>query len=186
MNRPALSIGWVVLGVLTLATVGCGAPTPIDQDSLRRFNRDRRVVYYVEGTGGWTTSPYESVRDGLHDAGVVHEVRNFDWHFGLPYVFVFNPALLMQASVLKIVTVIVVLVTAVVFYAGALSGFLFRPLYMAERGGVFAVAVALTVLCAFPDAVNSLAVRLIAVALFLWLVVKPFLLRMRRRAHAPA
>lgn len=90
MKRPALSIGWVVLGVLALATVGCGAPTPIDQDSLRRFNRDRRVVYYVEGTGGWTTSPYESVRDGLHDAGVVHEVRNFDWHFGLPYVFVFN------------------------------------------------------------------------------------------------
>jgi len=53
--------------------------------------------------------------------------------FLIPYVFVFNPALLMRGTPLEIITVTLVLLVVVLFFAGALSGYFFRPLNWSGR-----------------------------------------------------
>lgn len=75
---------------LMAGCAGVTRPVPPDSQKLAAFNRRPTVLYFVEGNGGFSTSPYRAFRDGMRDAGVTHEVRNFDWHFGLPYIVTFN------------------------------------------------------------------------------------------------
>lgn len=80
--------------------------------------------------------------------------------FLIPYVFVFNKALLMEGSPLEIITVTVVLVVAVLFFAAALSGYFFKPLNIGWRILLFVLAALTTVLCGLPEVLNSPMVRI--------------------------
>ena len=83
--------------------------------------------------------------------------------FLIPYVFVFNPALLMQGTVLEILTVTGFLLVAILFFAGALSGYFFKVLNTGFRTLLFVLAVVTTYLCARPDLINSPLARVLGV-----------------------
>ena len=83
--------------------------------------------------------------------------------FLIPYVFVFNPALLMQGTVLEILTVTGFLLVAILFFAGALSGYFFKVLNTGFRIPLFVLAVVTTYLCARPDLINSPLARVLGV-----------------------
>ncbi len=79
--------------------------------------------------------------------------------FLIPYVFISNKALLMQGSPMAIVTVTLGLLTAVVLFAGALSGYFLRSLNQAVRVSLFFLALGVTFVCTQPAVLNSMAVR---------------------------
>ena len=107
--------------------------------------------------------------------------------FLIPYVFIYNPALLMRGSVMEILTVVLALLAAVVFFAAALSGYLFQPLNSAARAAVMLAAVAMTVLSAYREVLNFPVVRVLVFLLFLALTVLPFWIRRRdERAALPS
>ncbi len=81
--------------------------------------------------------------------------------FLIPYVFVFNPALLMEGSIFEILTVIGGLIIAIIFFAGALSAFFFTPMNIPSRLLLFCLAGGVTVLCTQPDIVNMIWGRLL-------------------------
>ncbi|MFW6055481.1 MAG: TRAP transporter permease [Thermodesulfobacteriota bacterium] len=64
--------------------------------------------------------------------------------FLIPYIFIYNQALLMQGTVLEIATIAAVLLISVILLAGAMSGYLFYRLNAPLRvlGFVFSLAVA--------------------------------------------
>ncbi|MCG8567878.1 MAG: TRAP transporter fused permease subunit, partial [Desulfobacterales bacterium] len=94
--------------------------------------------------------------------------------FLIPYVFVSNKALLMQGSVLEIATVTLGLLTAVVLFAGALSGYFFKSVGQAVRVGLFGLALGVTFVCTQPDLVNSLPVRGLIFAFLGLMLVRMF------------
>ncbi|WP_022666327.1 TRAP transporter permease [Desulfospira joergensenii] len=79
--------------------------------------------------------------------------------FLIPYVFISNPALLMEGSFLEILTVVLGLVLATLFFAGALSAFFIRPLKIPGRLVLFCLAGGVTLLCTRPDILNLFVVR---------------------------
>jgi TRAP-type uncharacterized transport system fused permease subunit len=97
--------------------------------------------------------------------------------FLIPYVFVFNPALLMRGTPLEIITVTVVLLVVVLFFAGALSGYFFRPLSLGWRVLLFILAGLTTFLCAMPDLVNSPMVRILAILVMAGILFRPLWLK---------
>lgn len=84
--------------------------------------------------------------------------------FLIPYVFVFNPALLLKGTLMEILTVCLVMFIALLFFAATLSGFYVHRLHTPGRFCFFLIAFGLTVLCAMPDVVNLPIVRGAAVA----------------------
>lgn len=74
--------------------------------------------------------------------------------FLIPFVFVFNPALLMQGSAFEIFSVTSGLILAIIFFAGALSGFFIRPLSKIMQVALLVVAGLITFLCATPSILN--------------------------------
>ena len=106
--------------------------------------------------------------------------------FLIPYVFVFNPALLMKGTVMEILTVVLVLIVAIFLFAGALSGYLFRPLNnLLFRLLVLVSAGLVTLVCATPDLVNSYLVRLPATIMVLALMCRPLWERFKAGRTAP-
>ena len=95
--------------------------------------------------------------------------------FLIPYVFVFNPALLMQGTSLEIITVVLGLLLAIIFFAGALSGYFMKPLSLWLRVALFILAGITTFVCATPDLLNSPMVRLGLVLVLSYLVFKPLI-----------
>ncbi|RLB89139.1 MAG: C4-dicarboxylate ABC transporter permease [Deltaproteobacteria bacterium] len=83
--------------------------------------------------------------------------------FVIPYVFVFNQALLMQGTSLEIITVTLMILIAIIFFAGALSGYLFKPLNLGYRIGFFILSGLTTFLCARPELVNSPLTRTLGI-----------------------
>ena len=94
--------------------------------------------------------------------------------FLIPYVFVSNKALLMQGTVMEIVTVTLGLVVAVVLFAAALSGYFFKSVAMVIRVGLFAIALGVTFVCTQPALVNSVPVRGIILAFLGFMLVRMF------------
>jgi TRAP transporter 4TM/12TM fusion protein len=82
--------------------------------------------------------------------------------FLIPYIFVFNQALLMRGTPLEIITVTLMLLVAIIFFAGALSRYFVRPLSRVFQVLLFALAAATTFLCAKPDLINSSTVRILS------------------------
>ncbi|HCY85536.1 MAG TPA: C4-dicarboxylate ABC transporter permease, partial [Desulfobacteraceae bacterium] len=104
--------------------------------------------------------------------------------FLIPYVFVYNPALLMQGSPAAIITVCAGLMLSIFFFAGALSGYFFTSLGPISRLALFLMAAGVTWCCAIPNLVNSAPVRLIIVALLAFLAIRPIRQRFRTASRA--
>jgi TRAP transporter 4TM/12TM fusion protein len=83
--------------------------------------------------------------------------------FFIPYVFVFNQALLMRGTLIEIITVTLILLVAIIFFAGALSGYFFKPLNLVSRIILFALAGLTTYLCANSELLNSPIMRFLGV-----------------------
>jgi TRAP transporter 4TM/12TM fusion protein len=71
--------------------------------------------------------------------------------FIVPYVFVYNEALLLQGSVVGILTVTILLLICVILSAGGLSGYLFRSMNLVGQIVTLAFAVGAAMLCTKPD-----------------------------------
>lgn len=93
--------------------------------------------------------------------------------FLIPYVFVFNKALLMQGSVLEIITVSAVLLLAVLFFAGALSGYFFKTIGFLWRAVLFILATLTTYLCTLPSLLNSPMIRFTGIIILLMILSTP-------------
>jgi hypothetical protein len=70
----------------------------------------------------------------------------------------------MQGSVLEIVSVVLGLLLAITFFAGALSRYFFVPLNRPQQAVLLALAVGIGMICAIPAVLNSFPVRLLMVA----------------------
>jgi hypothetical protein len=70
----------------------------------------------------------------------------------------------MQGSVLEIVSVVLGLLLAITFFAGALSRYFFVPLNRPQQAVLLALAVGTGMVCAIPAVLNSFPVRLLMVA----------------------
>jgi len=99
--------------------------------------------------------------------------------FLIPYVFVFNQALLMQGTPMEIITVFTGLLVAIIFFAGALSGYFFKPLNFGLRIILFALAGLATFVCARPDLINSPMIRILVIGILLGVLFRPFWLKSR-------
>ena len=87
--------------------------------------------------------------------------------FLIPYVFIYNPALLMRGSLLSILTLVVLLLAAVLLMGGGLTGFLGRSLGAGERAGLLVTSAGITALCTQAELLNLPAAKgagLVAVA----------------------
>ncbi len=95
--------------------------------------------------------------------------------FIVPYVFVYNEALLMQGSVVGILTVTILLLICVILSAGGLSGYLFRAMNFVGRIVTLGFAIGAAVLCTKPDLTDQplmLATSVAALVVFSILVFR--------------
>ncbi len=99
--------------------------------------------------------------------------------FLIPYVFVFNQALLMRGTPLEIITVTLMVLIAIIFFAGALSGYFFKPLNLIFRVGLFVLAGLTTFLCAQPDFLNSPMIRILGMLVLAGILLRPLWLKFR-------
>jgi len=83
--------------------------------------------------------------------------------FLIPYVFIYNRALLLQGSTAEIVSLVLVLLVSIVLLAGALSGYLGRRLPEIPRLLILGLAVAIALAGTSPEVVNLWMVRLLSV-----------------------
>jgi TRAP transporter 4TM/12TM fusion protein len=83
--------------------------------------------------------------------------------FLIPYVFVYNQALLMRGKPLEIITVTLMLIVAIIIFAGALSRYFFKPLNRFFQILLFVLAGLVTFLCTKPDLLNLPAIRTIGI-----------------------
>ena len=99
--------------------------------------------------------------------------------FLIPFVFVFNPALLMDGSFVEILQVMILLLAAVVLLAGGLTGYFMKSLGLLGRLALLAGAAGVTVLCARPDLLATGYIRTVSFGLGLagigWLFLPRFL-----------
>ena len=97
--------------------------------------------------------------------------------FIIPYVFVFNPALLMRGTPLEIITVVLGLILGIIFFAGALSGYFFKPLNFISTIVLLVLAALTTYLCARPDVINTSLARISIIAVLSAILVWPLWLK---------
>jgi TRAP-type uncharacterized transport system fused permease subunit len=86
--------------------------------------------------------------------------------FIVPYVFVYNEALLMQGNVIGILTVCCLLLICVILSAGGLSGFLFKK--MGNLGRIITICLAMVAafLCSFREMTHQPMMLLAAFGVF--------------------
>ena len=94
--------------------------------------------------------------------------------FVIPFIFVYNNAMLMQGGFLDIVPLVVILVAAVSLYAAGLTGYLGGVLSSGKRLLVIGVATLLLILAAHPELVSHPVTLIIVVLLLALVVLKSF------------
>ena len=94
--------------------------------------------------------------------------------FLIPYIFIYNEALLMRGTIAEIVTVVAGVVLAMICILASFSGYLFTKISWVARIGVGALAVAFIIVCAMPDILNMFSVRIIMLLLLLFFFFRPF------------
>lgn len=99
--------------------------------------------------------------------------------FMIPYIFIYNQALLMRGTTLEIVTVTLMMLVVIIFLAAALSGYFLRPLKLAYRLLLAVLAGVVTFLCARPDIINSVPARIVGLLIlaaplsrYLWMKMR--------------
>ncbi len=105
--------------------------------------------------------------------------------FLIPYIFIYNDALLMRGTFFEIVTIIIGLLLAVIFSAAALSSYFYKELNVAGRIAAAMLAIAVTILCSLPEIVNGFFVRTILLIAFLLVAFMPSYIRKRQNAAIP-
>ena len=94
--------------------------------------------------------------------------------FLIPYVFVFNQALLMRGTALEIITLVIFLFIGAAVLSMSMSGFAHRPLNLFERAVLFVLALSVTFLGAHQEwAGNPLVMTfsfVLAAAFITWIV----------------
>ncbi len=93
--------------------------------------------------------------------------------FLIPYVFIFNPALLMRGTLFEILTVTLWLLVTVIFFAGALSGYFIKSLNIGWRVSLFIIAGLTAFLCTIPELVNTPLVRVLGILVLAGTVLGP-------------
>jgi len=68
---------------------------------------------------------------------------------------------------------------AIIFFAGALSGYFFKPLNLGLQITLFALAGLTTFVCAKPDLINSPMFRILGILILAGIVLRPFWLKSR-------
>ena len=101
--------------------------------------------------------------------------------FLIPYVFIYNEALLMRGAFFEIATIVITLLLAIIFFAAALSGYFYKNLNFGIRIGAALVAIAITFLGSLPEIVNLTVVRIILVMLLLVIALKSFYSHKRQK-----
>ena len=94
--------------------------------------------------------------------------------FLIPYIFIYNDALLMRGTIGEIVTVVAGVVLAMICILASFSGYLFTKISWVARIGIGALAVAFVIVCAMPDMLNMVVVRMIIFMLLLSFFLRPF------------
>jgi TRAP-type uncharacterized transport system fused permease subunit len=96
--------------------------------------------------------------------------------FLIPLIFIYNPALLLNGTLVEIISLVLVLLIAVVFLSAALTGYFFTILSLFQRTIMAAAAIGAFVFCAHPDLVGRpvtlAAATLAIVGFFVWLFLR--------------
>jgi len=92
--------------------------------------------------------------------------------FIIPYLFIYNNALLLRGSVLEIFTVCILLLSSVVLLSGGLMGYFVRRLNILERFVLIFFAAGLMFLNMNPSNINFMLAGIIVIALMVMGVVK--------------
>ncbi len=101
--------------------------------------------------------------------------------FIIPYIFIYNQALLMRGGVLSVITLVVILSAAVVLMGGGLTNYFFRPLSNLEGALLTACALGLAWLCTNPELLALPAVSISVCLIALGACVAFFMSRKRGR-----
>lgn len=84
--------------------------------------------------------------------------------FIIPYIFVFNPALLLNGSPLEIITLVIIVLYAVITLASAFHGYLHRRLNRVEQGLMGIVSAALIFMSCNLTIMHNMAVQIAILA----------------------
>ena len=94
--------------------------------------------------------------------------------FIVPYIFMYNPALLLRGSVSEIFSVTVLLMSTVILLASGLTGYLTRKLNILERIILIAIAVGLIMINTNPSLINLTLAEIIVIILIIVEIFKKF------------
>lgn len=97
--------------------------------------------------------------------------------FIVPYIFMYNPALLLRGSVSEIFSVTVLLMSTVILLASGLTGYLTRKLNVLESVILIVIAVGLAILNTRSSTINLTVAGIIVITLIIIKIVK----QIRRR-----
>lgn len=92
--------------------------------------------------------------------------------FFIPYVFIYNQALLMQGTVVEIVTVFVLMMTACYFFAASLSNYFNKKLQFWQRALFFAIGLFLVFTNTIPTYYDTIIAGLIITFILTYLVYR--------------
>lgn len=88
--------------------------------------------------------------------------------FLIPFIFVFNPGILLIGSTFEIITATAILLFGTYLFAGSMAGFLFLPLSKVERLVLFLAAISLIV----PEMVTDIIGFAVGTAMIVYLLIK--------------
>ncbi len=94
--------------------------------------------------------------------------------FLVPYLFIYNPALLMQGPLIEILTVFILLLFATYFLAAGLSNFFFQRLKYWQRAIVISIGIFLVVINIVPSFYDTVLAVVLVIAVFVNWVLKQF------------
>jgi TRAP-type uncharacterized transport system fused permease subunit len=96
--------------------------------------------------------------------------------FVVPYIFIYNQALLLKGNLLETISLVLVLLIAIVFLSAALTAYFFRRLSLIERVAMGAAATGAIILGANRSLVGRpitfAATLSVALAFLLWVVLR--------------
>lgn len=105
--------------------------------------------------------------------------------FIIPYIFVFNPALLLRGSVLEVLTLMVVVIYAVITLASAFRAYFHRKLNTIERSVMGIIAAALIIMSCNLTIMHNMAVQLAILASAGLVVVLFVIAKVKARVSTP-
>jgi TRAP transporter 4TM/12TM fusion protein len=92
--------------------------------------------------------------------------------FIIPFVFVYNPALLLKGSFQEIIIISVELLTAIIFLNGALTGYFTRRLITLEKFILFSLSLGLVILSTFSSKIDFIVVGIIIITLIVFKIYR--------------